>query len=197
MFEKQIETEVYGAVCTLTLLEFIEDDRAAWKKLFDTWAFLTNGMKGFKSRGVNLPEGISESAYCLLTGSCRLVSGTNLPNSSFDTYNEKSGMTEQIKACSVKSDLTSFGPKSKWDILFFLDFYNNGNLNGQFNVYQIPNEIIYSAKVNKNHTFRDFQLMGKRPRLSIKKIIVENNIEPKFENIIIYNRMFSFRVTDS
>ncbi len=69
---------------------------------------------------------MSEVAFCLYSGSKRFVSLTDDANSSFDTFNTETSRAEQIKACSVKSDLTSFGPNSKWDDIYFLDFYNQG-----------------------------------------------------------------------
>jgi hypothetical protein len=86
------------------------------------------------------------------------------------------------------SDLTSFGPTSRWDKLYFLDFYNNGNLDGSFDCYEIDTALIYNTVVNqgKNETFVDQQRQGRRPRLSLKKIIRENNITPIGSNIQVW-----------
>ena len=71
---------------------------------------------------------------------------------SFDTINLETGEREQIKASSIESDLSSFGPKSEWDKLYFMSFYKKGKLDGTFDVYEIPNKLIYKNKVNNNQT---------------------------------------------
>ena len=76
-------------------------------------------------------------------------------------------------------DLTSFGPRSVWDILYFVDFYREGNFDGTFDIYEIQNELIYSTKVNAKQTMRDQQKEGRRPRFSIyEKIILSHGIKP-------------------
>ena len=91
------------------------------------------------------------------------------------TINEE-GDRIQIKASSVGSDLTTFGPKSEWDELFFLDFSQG---NGVFKVYEIKHEWIYSHNVNKSQTFKEQQAQGRRPRFSITKdIIIPKNLKP-------------------
>ncbi len=75
------------------------------------------------------------STFCIYSGSNRFISiKKGNTNTSFDTYNLKTKKAEQIKACSVEKDLTSFGPESKWDDIYFLDFYNKGKLDGTFQV---------------------------------------------------------------
>jgi len=169
---------IYNQKCTVELMSFNDADRRAWKVLFDSWKKLKLGMREYKSREPNIPEGLSEVAYCLWSGSNRFIKARGLKNTSFDTFNLKAGLTEQIKACSVEDDLTSFGPRSKWDRLIFLDFYREGRVDGMFDVYEIPTEKIYNFRVNKNQTFRDQQLQGKRPRLHIKNFIKQEDIKP-------------------
>lgn len=179
---QQIEKEVtvFGTKCTAKLMQFDSQDGIEWKRLFDLWKNLKLGMKNYKAREPNLLEGLSEVAFCLYSGSNRLLKlkGKGV-SSSFDTFNPKTERTEQIKACSICDDLTSFGPKSKWDDLYFLDFYNNGKLDGTFNVYKIPNDLIYNHKVNANQTMKEQQSEKRRPRFSITKdIIAKNKIKP-------------------
>lgn len=159
-------------------MSFDDTDRRAWKILFDSWKKLKLGMRAYESREPNFPEGLSEVAYCLWSGSSRKINTRGVSNSSFDTYNQTSKETEQVKACSVEDDLTSFGPKSKWDKLIFLDFYNEGKVDGLFDVYILPTEKIYLHKVNRLQTFRDQQGQGRRPRLSLKKFIFDEQIKP-------------------
>jgi hypothetical protein len=179
--------KVFGKECTLELMHFEKKDGEKWKKLFNSWRKLKLGLRGFEFREPNFPEGLSEMAFCIYSGSERLLSLKGGVSSSFDTFNVKKGKAEQIKASSVEEDLTSFGPKSRWDDLYFLDFYNKGKLDGTFNVYKIPNNLINSIKVNKNQTFRIQQKEKRRPRFSItKKIIIKKSLKPEGRNIKIW-----------
>ncbi len=183
----RVGLESLGMQCVAELMGFNKQDKKKWKQLFDTWKKLKLGLREYKSREPNFPEGLSEVAFCLYSGSKRFISLKGNANSSFDTFNIKTGKAEQIKACSVKGDLTSFGPKSKWDDLYFLDFYNNGKLDGTFNIYKIPTKMIYSMKVNKNQTFKQQQAQGRRPRFSIKKeIIGKKKFKPVATNVKVW-----------
>lgn len=182
-----IKTTVFSQKCTLEVMDFIKSDGKRWKEIFDLWRGLKMGLRGYKSRETNFPEGLSEVAFCLWSGSSRFISAKGLSSTSFDTFNTKSGRAEQIKACSVEDDLTSFGPKSKWDDLYFLDFYSNGKVDGRFDIYKIPSKLIYENKVNKNQTLQEQQAEKRRPRFSIKsKIIVANNIKPIAKSVKVW-----------
>jgi hypothetical protein len=128
METRKIKTVVFGESCTLEVMDFKKTDGKKWKEIFDLWRGLKMGMREYKSREPNFPEGLSEVAFCLWSHSSRFVSAKNLSNKSFDTFNTQTGRAEQIKACSVEDDLTSFGPKSRWDDLYFLDFYREGKV---------------------------------------------------------------------
>jgi hypothetical protein len=169
----KVKAKVFGQDCVLELMEFSKSDGKQWKEKFDLWRGLKMGMREYESREPNFPEGLSEVAFCLWSGSSRFISAKGLSNTSFDTFNTKSGRAEQIKACSVAEDLTSFGPKSKWDDLYFLDFYSNGKIDGRFDIYKIPNNLIYENKVNKGQTLLDQQGEKRRPRFCIKKSIID------------------------
>jgi hypothetical protein len=86
--------------------------------------------------------------------------------------NTKTGIRIQIKATSIDSDLTSFGPRSEWDELYFLDFSAG---DGSFKVYKIEADWIYKYQVNKNQTFAQQQAEKRRPRFSI----IEGIIKPR------------------
>lgn len=184
---KKYKAKIFGQDCIVELGDFSKSDGKKWKRLFDMWKKLKLGMRDYKSREPNFPEGLSEVAFCLFSGSKRFISLQGKSSASFDTFNIKTGRAEQIKACSVESDLTSFGPDSKWDDLYFLDFYNNGKIDGTFNVYKIPSDLIYNMKVNKNQTMKEQQAEGKRPRFSITEgIIKENNLAPIASNVKVW-----------
>jgi len=182
------DINLYGTICNAELLQFEQNDKKEWKILWDSWDKLKAGLNNYDSRGPNLSEGLSESAFCLYSHSLKIMNIQGGCDSSADTYNLETQEAEQIKATSIKNDLTSFGPTSKWDKLYFLDFYNNGDLNGSFDCYQIDTNLIYTTIVNKskNESFTDQQKQGRRPRLSLKKIIADNNIAPIDTNIKVW-----------
>jgi len=165
---------------------FDMSDGQKFKNLFDIWKKLNIGL-GKYGRKVNIPEVISEGMFCVYSESVRFqkkIKGKG--KVSFDTINLKKQRKEQIKASSIKKDLTSFGPKTEWDDLFFLDFYNNGKLDGTFNVYLIPSKYIYSQQVNKKQTMKDQQIQQRRPRFSVKEIIERNKIKPLATDVKVW-----------
>ena len=176
-----LKARIFDQDCTLEVMEFLKSDGKTWKLVFDNWRQLKMSMRDYKAREPNFPEGLSEAAFCIWTkgASARLLKAKKLSNTSFDTVNVEKSKAEQIKACSVSEDLTSFGPKSKWDDLYFLDFYNDGKVDGMFDIYHIPNGLIYNNMVNKLQSLKDQQGDKRRPRFCIKKdIIAKNNIKP-------------------
>lgn len=187
---KEHKIKVFNQECVAKLMHFSKDDGKGWKVIFDLWKSLKMGMRDYKSREPNFPEGLSEVAFCLWSGSTRYIKikGTKKGIAgSFDTFNVKTNKAEQIKACSVENDLTSFGPKSKWDDLYFLDFYNNGKVDGKFDIYKIPNKYIYDNKVNKKQTLKQQQDEKRRPRFCIKKdIIAKHKLKPVAKNVKVW-----------
>ena len=158
-------------------------------KIYDSWQSLNSTLALEGARGVNIPEGLTENLYCYLTGAYRTnnIKLSNC-NTSFDCYLPSNiantmGKRIQIKACSISPDLTSFGPHSVWDQLIFIDFSLG---NGNFNIYDIPNNLIYSRILNtkKNETFVMQQSQGRRPRLSLIQVINENKLTPIFNGNI-------------
>ncbi len=128
---------------------------------------------------MNLPEGLSEGAFCLEMNTARIINAIPGANSSFDCYDFDENARIQVKACSVLPDLTSFGPRSIWDKLYFCDFYREGSWDGTFDIYMIDNDDIYNHYVREGQTFRDQQQQGRRPRFSIyNEIILVQNIDP-------------------
>jgi len=165
---------------TATLQKIEEKDRQKLRELYSMWRKLCDGMEEFHSRKINLPEGISENAFCLEFDSARVIDVKG-GKRSYDTIDLKNNCRQQIKATSIEYDLTSFGPKSEWDKLYFLDFYRYGNFDHKYDVYEIPNNTIYNSVLNsrKQETFRDQQKQGRRPRLGIKSMIIEpHSINP-------------------
>jgi hypothetical protein len=158
---------------------FCEDDRKYLLKIYNLWRSLSELTSEAESRTINIPEVLSEGLIALEFDAPRLLSLASGANSSFDCYSIDTEERIQVKACSVIPDLTSFGPRSVWDRLYFCDFYRNGEWDGQVDIYEIPNELIYVQKVNRNQTFRDQQNQNRRPRFSIyKEIIDKHKLKP-------------------
>jgi hypothetical protein len=153
----------------VTSLDY-EKDKKLIGKLYFQWKNLNEAIKKISTRGINLPEAISENAFCLFFTDCLRVNKLKGGKCSFDVINIKTGSRIQIKASSVEEDLTSFGPHSEFDEIYFLDFSNG---NGSFLVYKIETQWIYGHNINKNQTFEEQQQQGRRPRFSIKKDIIK------------------------
>lgn len=169
-----------GQITIVEALMFDISDKTRLSAMYNNWVALKNELKEFRSRSVNLPEGISESAFCIFFDieNCGRALKIYRGSSSFDVINFKTKKRIQIKATSIDYDLTSFGPTSVWDEIYFLDFFKDGKFEGIFDIYLIPDDIIFKQIVNKkkNETFMDQQAQGRRPRLSVKALIKENNI---------------------
>lgn len=164
----KIENKIVEA--KVTILE--KQDKGLLKGLYTDWKNLNDRLKAISTRGINLPETISENAFCLFFPDYIRVVKLKKGKCSFDCINTKTGERVQIKATSVKSDLTSFGPRSEWDTLYFLDFSAG---DGSFKVYRIEQDWVYNHKVNKSQTFKQQQEQARRPRFSI----IENIIKPR------------------
>ncbi len=146
------------------------------------WKELCESLETMRKRTTNIPEAISECAVAILNGYVFINQKSITANgkkisTSFDCFDPNSGDKIQVKACSTEKDLTSFGPRSKFDKLIFVDFYNDGNRDGKFKVYDIPLNYIVSAHVNANQTTTEQANQSRRPRICIKKIISENEIK--------------------
>src|SRR3989344_6672053 len=145
-------------------------DQELLKKLYFDWKDVNDRIKKISTRGINLPEAISENAFCLFFKDCVRVVKLKAGKCSYDCINTKTGSRIQIKASSIAYDLTSFGPKSEWDDLYFLDFSKG---DGSFAVYKIEKDWIYKHQVNKKQTFEEQQAENRRPRFSIIENIIK------------------------
>jgi len=160
---------------------FDKSDQSALKGIYDRWVQLSNDLQKYGGRRINLPELLSEAVFCMNFKAGRMngpIKGAKT-KTSFDCYNVNTSKRIQVKACSVAEDLTSFGPDSVWDEIYFIHFYPNGVYDGSYNIYLIDNPSIYNHKVNANQTMKQQQLENRRPRFSImKEIIIPKKISP-------------------
>ena len=136
------------------------------------WKDLNTYVKSLISRGINMPDAISEpmGCYCLnllwnksTGGDAKTIDGKKI----------------EFKATSnFAYDLSSFGPKFEFDDLVFLRF--DLDLNMLF-VYDtgVNSEELKKIHVSKTATVEDYQKMGKRPHIRIiETIINKRGLEP-------------------
>ena len=172
-----------------TELQFFDSssDKKLLSKIYSLWVGLSDVLQEHRGRRLNIPEILSEGVFCHEYGAARVTHGISGANTSWDCFSPLLKETEkqqkdrriQVKACSVKFDLTSFGPDSQWDDLYFMHFFPNGVYDGSYHIFHIPNDLIYNHKVNSSQTFRDQQKEGRRPRFGImKEIIIPRGISP-------------------
>lgn len=71
--------------------------------------------------------------------------------------------------------------------MYFIDFYNDGKVDGRFDVYLIPNKYIKNQSLNKNEKFTDQQAQKRRPRFGIKKEIIKKyKIKPLAKSVKVW-----------
>jgi len=156
-----------------------------YKKYYDElYNFKTKN--NIKIRFPNFPEGLSENIIRLFI--------INKENRNCHCSNVGDLIIEnqkiEIKCFSSKGP-TSFGPKEKWKEIYFLDcleFKNN-----KFRIYKcnLSNDSHEWQKIqiNKNETFYDVCMKGKRPRINFEELKKQllNNIslvyDGNFENL--------------
>lgn len=151
--------------------EFDSQDFEQLKKIFQKWLNINADLKALGGRNLNVPDVFSEAIFCIVFGAVR----TNKTAHSYDCVMKETGEGVQIKSASISKDCTSFGPTSTWDLLYFADFVPNGNMDGEVWFYKIESNDVYNLVLNnkKGETFTDQQKQGRRPRFSIKNLIIE------------------------
>ena len=136
------------------------------------WKDLNTYIKSLVSRGINMPDAISEpmGCYCM---------GYYWNKSSGGDAQTKDGKKVEFKATSnFDMDLSSFGPKCDFDKLVFLRFNLNENLLYVYDTGLDANDLA-QLPVAAGKTVSDYQAQGKRPHLSIINTVIEpNNLEP-------------------
>lgn len=137
-------------------------------KAYFLWKELNELILQEYSRGVNIPEYITENLCCIING-YTLHAAEGGSEDAVDTEGNKI----QIKATSnFDNDLSSFGPRSQFDILEFVRLDKD---NDTFYFYRINLEDLNKVKVNHQESFQSKQSTGQRPRFSIIKQIIEPN----------------------
>lgn len=136
------------------------------------WKDLNTYIKSQTSRGINMPDAISEplGCYCL---------DLYWNKSDGGDARDDAGRKIEMKATSnFDYDLSSFGPQCSFDDLVFLRFNLDTNM---LYVYDtgINSEELKLLPTTKTNTVGEYQAQGKRPHLSlIDKVINERGLEP-------------------
>jgi hypothetical protein len=124
------------------------------------------GIKG-RCRNPNFPEDISETIIMYLIQ--RNDKTCTRDTKSGDLWSE----SEKKIECKCFTSITgpiSFGPKSNWNIIYFLD--GSQYIKNKFTLYRtdMSNIDFSNIKINKNHTYKDVCNLGKRPRIGWNKL---------------------------
>lgn len=142
---------------------------------YKAWKHLNQSLSHFASRTVNFPEAISES---LVSFELDYVWHNKTKTKKVGDATSSNGKLVEVKATSkFHSDLTSFSPDTKFEILIFArlkastDELYIYDLNMDFNKFQ-------TLKVSSSETVADQQASKRRPRLSLVDYIESNNIAP-------------------
>lgn len=172
---KRIEVKLKdGTICHGD--KFDLNDYIKLQEIFKDWQTINIKLKSLGGRNLNVPDVFSEALFCILFNAVR----TNGDAYSYDCVSLENNAGIQVKSCSIDNDCTSFGPTSTWDELYFVDFAPNGIVDGNVWFYKIDYDI-YSLVLNakKKETFKMQQEQGRRPRFSIKSLLIKsNNLQP-------------------
>lgn len=169
----------------LKLMTFDKKDKKIFKKTFKKYQsinkILKNKLKA--TRIMNFPDALSESIFCLEMNCGKLLGAEKSSgySTSFDAYDMQKEKRIQIK-CSASSGPSSFGPRSQYDEIYFIDFANKGFVDGNYKIYMLKNEDIDNVKVNKKQKLTDQQQQDRRPRFEIRNaIIIKKKLKPVCE----------------
>jgi len=145
----------------------------------------------FKIRLPCIPEDISENMIKFIIHKRGDV--TSSWNCKGDLLSSIEG--KQECKCFTSTGPISFTPSSEWDSIYFLDATNWLSDNDNFKLYKFPykrtSDEWKNIKVNKNQTFEDQSLQGRRPRINWSGLYPQIKekcsliFEGSFEDIIV------------
>lgn len=133
------------------------------------WKDLNTYISNNSHRGINMPDAISEPMACYCLGFLR-DRGSEVG----DATDPKTNRKIEFKATSrFEGDLSSFGPKCKFDDLIFLRFKTNDNL---LYIYDLKINSVDFGKypANKTQTIEEQKAQGRRPHVSLQTLFVDN-----------------------
>lgn len=137
--------------------DYDQNDYEKLISMIKKWLDLNAELKSFKGRAINVPDVFSEALFCFAFDAIRTNGDPDAH--SYDCVIKATGEGVQVKSASIPKDCTSFGPKSNWDLLYYVDFAPNGYVDGNVYFYEIDSADIYNLILNrkKNETFTDQQ----------------------------------------
>ena len=151
-------------------------DKKILREIYFKWKELNDNLKKISTRGINIPDTLTENAFCLFFPEYVRIAKLEGEKCSFDCISKVTGEKVQVKAASIYPDLSTFGPKSEYDRLFFCDFSKG---DGSFKVYDVPVNEVKKVEVKKGLTFEQRQAEGKRPRFSIiQEFTLKRGLKP-------------------
>ena len=152
------------------------------KNIYTVWKTYSSLLKASGDRQSNVPPVLSEGIVSYLYKNIRVNSlrgsGSDGLKTSMDNFNINTKKRIQVKSTCIYNDCTSFGPKTDYDELIFVDFYSE-----KIKIFDLSEyiETLKNTVLNKKkkETFLMQQQAGRRPRLSLKKdIILKHNVDP-------------------
>lgn len=187
---------------TFALQTFSEEDIPQLKKYWDAWISIRSVCEQAGNRAPNLAEYFTEGLVSLVTNTARRVSKdyarTQDPSIRFTQKGKKSGDTLrlstlqaiEVKSSTIKEDCTQVSPSDhQIDLYHFIHFYNDGNLDGTFDIYEFSPELTKSIIVckEKGETLQDQLDQGRRAKLPIiKEVIIPNGIAPIHKKVKLW-----------
>jgi len=193
---------IEDTINTFALQTFTEQDIPLFKLYWDHWQPLAQVCTNAGNRVPNLAEYFTEGLVALVTGSARRVSKDYAkcidPTVRFTPKGKKNGdnlriqtlRAEEVKSSTIQYDCSQISPKDdNVDVIQFIHFYNDGNLDGTFDIYEFSPLLSKSLIVckGKNETTADQQDQGRRAKNGIMKdIIIPNNILPTHSKVKLW-----------
>lgn len=159
----------------------IQIDNARINETIDAyfkWKDLNTYIKSTSSRGINMPDAISEPMGCYCLGF--LWNRGDEPGDAFDPITNR---RIEFKATSnFDSDLSSFGPETVFDDLILLRYDLSNDLLYIYDL-QINSDQFGEFPANSYETIQDQKDQRRRPHVSLIKLFVNNyNLQP---NIVL------------
>lgn len=138
------------------------------------WKDLNSYVKSNSTRGINLPDVISEPMGCYSLGFL-----WNRGKETGDAYDPITDKRIEFKATSrFEGDLSSFGPKEKFDDLYFLRFNLHENMLYIYHL-NVNFDDLGKYPANKKETVQSQRNEGRRPHISLQKLFVDaKNLQP-------------------
>ncbi len=132
------------------------------------WKDLNTYISNNSHRGINMPDAISEPMGCFCLGL-----EWNRGDEVGDATDPVDGRKIEFKATSrFEGDLSSFGPKCKFDDLVFLRFKLDDNLLYIYDLH-VNSDEFGKYPANKTQTIQEQKDQGRRPHVSLQELFVK------------------------